>query len=227
MRTGDTGFSIVPFPLRASKGRQLMLLDRWFVEREGRESGLRRRSRLFARCADDVDSVVLLKREELTSGPSTGGGPSSSDEPDECLLIPAGAGGGRCLSGGGTTAVGSGGFDVGGPSEWMEKGLSVRRYSWGVPSCYSACWRGQASGSSIRRCGFTESEARHSSSFPRAGRKKQGDLEKRAFWGGIPYVPTRCGFGRSLDWATARQYPTNWPRVCVQTAAQLVELIGR
>jgi hypothetical protein len=203
-----------------------MLLDRWFIEREGRESGLRRRSRLFARCADDVDSVVLLKREELTSGPSTGGGPSSSDEPDECLLIPAGAGGGRCLSGGGTT-VGSGGFDVGGPSEWMEKGLSVRRYSWGVPSCYSACWRGQASGSSIRRCGFTESEARHSSSFPRAGRKKQGDLEKRAFWGGIPYVPTRCGFERSLDWAIARQHPTNWPRACVQTAAKRAELIGR
>jgi hypothetical protein len=127
VRAGDSRFSIVPFPLRASG-------ERWPIEREGRESGLRRRSRLFAGCADDLDSVVLLKREELTGGPSTGGGPSSSDEPDECLLIPAGAGGGRCLTGGGTT-VGSGGFGVGGPSEWMEKGAAVKRcYSWGVPS---------------------------------------------------------------------------------------------
>jgi hypothetical protein len=126
VQTGDSRFSIVPFPLRASGKRRS-------IEREGRGSGLRRRSRLFAGCADDLDSVVLLKREELTSGPSTGGGPSSSDEPDECLLIPAGAGGGRCLTGGGTT-VGSGGFGVGGPSEW-EKGAAVKRYySWGVPS---------------------------------------------------------------------------------------------
>lgn len=128
VRTGDSRFSIVPFPLRASEERQLMLLDRRLIESEGRVSALRRRSRLFEGCADDLDSVVLLQREELTRGPSTGGGPSSSDEPDECLLIPTGGGGGRCLSGGGTT-MGSWFRCRGGPSEWMESAGAVKRYS--------------------------------------------------------------------------------------------------
>jgi hypothetical protein len=65
VRSGDGRFSIVPFPLRESGTRQLMLLERRLIENEGRLSALRRRSSLLGGCAEDRESLVL-KRVELT-----------------------------------------------------------------------------------------------------------------------------------------------------------------
>jgi hypothetical protein len=164
VRRGDSRFSIVPFPfpfpLPASEERQLVLLDRRFIESEGRVSALRRRSRLDAGCAGDLSSVVLLKREELTRGPSTGGGSSSSDEPDECLLIPAGvAADDACL---GVARRWARGFGVVGLSEWTESGAAVTRYSMGRFELISCLAGARVGGSGVQRCGFTEIEGRHS-----------------------------------------------------------------
>ena len=41
VRSGDDRFSTVPFPLRDSGSRQLMLLDRRLIENEGGRSALR------------------------------------------------------------------------------------------------------------------------------------------------------------------------------------------
>jgi hypothetical protein len=66
VRSGSGGRSTAPLPLRDSGGRQLTLLERRLIEKEGRRrSALRRRSSLFGGCAVDVDSLAP-KREALT-----------------------------------------------------------------------------------------------------------------------------------------------------------------
>ncbi len=54
------GFSIAPFPVRESGGRQLTLLDRRLIEKEGGRSALRRRSSLLGGgCADETESRAM------------------------------------------------------------------------------------------------------------------------------------------------------------------------
>lgn len=130
VRSEAGGFSIVTFPLRESGGRQLTLLDRRFIDKEGRRSALRRRSSWFAGCADEVESLVL-KRAELTRGGSVEAS-SPSDDPDECLLIPVGAVAEDFCPEGGTMC--SWFRCRARPSKGTERCAAVKRSAWAVSS---------------------------------------------------------------------------------------------